>query len=329
MESGGPQRAWLLMAAGENRGHGGNSGYDDQVDAYYSWDSNVPNHKSLAVGDPIALWDKERLLGVSVIEAIDTAHGLKLLNRCPRCNTSRISERKRSQPRYRCMRCHAEFEDPRTEVVEVLEYKARYDAAWTSLDGILDGDEMRSLAVHTGDFNAMRSLDWVAFREALMAKDARSAVDRVTARIDLAWAANSSVPIEIPQGFTHALVRIRRGQQQFRDQLLAAQGSMCALTGGAPARVLEAGHLYSYAQLGTHFKHGGLMLRRDIHRLFDDGSLAVHPSTLRIDVAPGLAKYPQYARLQDERLTVRLHDEQVDWLDKHWQEHRVDAQPSD
>src|SRR5687767_681397 len=44
-------RAWLLMAAGDNRGHGGNSGYDDQIDAYYSWDSNVPNHKNLRVGD--------------------------------------------------------------------------------------------------------------------------------------------------------------------------------------------------------------------------------------------------------------------------------------
>lgn len=329
MESGGPQRAWLLMAAGENRGHGGNSGYDDQIDAYYSWDSNVPNHKSLAVGDPVALWDKERLLGVSVIEAIETWHGQKLLNRCPKCNTTRISERKRSTPRYRCMRCHAEFESPSIEVVEVLEYKARYDAAWTSMDGLFDGDEIRSLAVHTGDFNAMRPLDWAAFRQALIDKDARRAVDRITARVDFAQAIRSDVRVEMPQGFTHALVRVRRGQQQFRDHLLAAQGSMCALTGGAPPRVLEAGHLYSYAQLGTHFTHGGLMLRRDIHRLFDDGFLAVHPTKLRIDVAPGLARYPQYARLQDERLMVRLHDEQVDWLDKHWQEHRVDTQPSD
>jgi hypothetical protein len=26
--------AWLLMAAGDNRQHGGNSGYDDQADVY-------------------------------------------------------------------------------------------------------------------------------------------------------------------------------------------------------------------------------------------------------------------------------------------------------
>ncbi|MBU4336423.1 MAG: HNH endonuclease [Actinobacteria bacterium] len=101
---------------------------------------------------------------------------------------------------------------------------------------------------------------------------------------------------------------------------------MCAFTGDAPPRVLEAGHLYSYARLGTHVEHGGLMLRRDIHRLFDDGLLAVQPSRLRIDVAPALATYPQYARLHDEPLTLRLNDSQVDWLGKHWDEHRADAQ---
>jgi hypothetical protein len=327
MESGVPQRAWLLMAAGDNRGHGGNSGYDDQVDAHYSWDSNVPNHKNLRVGDPIALWDKVRLLGVSVIEEIATSPGMKLLNRCPECDTTRINPRKKAEPRYRCMKCGHEFHTPRAEVVEVVQYRARYDAAWTTMEGLLGERELRPLAVNAGDINAMRPLDWAAFRAVLIAKDAGRAVDRVAARVDISWQPARGVVVELPQGYSRALVRVRRGQQQFREHLLAAQGSVCAFTGGAPARVLEAGHLYSYAQLGTHFKHGGLMLRRDIHRLFDDGLLAVQPSTLRIDVAPGLATYPQYARLHDEPLRLRLREEHVDWLGKHWDEHRVDARP--
>lgn len=315
------------MAAGDNRGHGGNVGYDDQIDAYYSWDSNVPNHRNIRVGDPIALWDKTRLLGTSVIEEISTSAGQKLLNRCPKCNTTRINLRKNAEPRYRCMKCRHEFTTPRPEVVEVLEYRARYDAAWTALDGLLGEREIRSLAVNAGDINAMRPLDWAAFTDALISKDASRAVDRVAARVDTTWRPDLSVRVEFPQGFGHALVRVRRGQRQFREQLLAAQGSLCAFTGGAPARVLEAGHLYSYAQLGTHFEHGGLMLRRDIHRLFDDGLLAVQPSRLRVDVAPGLATYPQYARLHDQPLTLHLRDEQVDWLGRHWDEHRVDTPP--
>ncbi len=320
-----PERAWLLMAAGSDRGHGGNSGYDDQVDAYYSWDSKVANHTRIRVGDPIALWDKTRLLGVSVVEEIESRPGTKELLRCPACGTTRISSRVTVTPRYRCMKCHHEFDVPTAELVEVTQYRARYDAAWTSLEGLLDEREIRSHAVHAGDINAMRPLNWSTFRTALAAKHADIAVDRVTARADVSWGRPDGLPVEMPQGFSRALVRVRRGQRQFRDHLLAAQGNVCAFTGGAPARVLEAGHLYSYAQLGTHVEHGGLMLRRDIHRLFDDGSLAVEPSSLRIDVGTDLADYPQYARLHGEPLTLRVRDTQVEWLGRHWDEHRVDA----
>jgi hypothetical protein len=323
MEPPSPQRAWLLMAAGQDRGHGGNVGYDDLVDAYYSWDSTVPSHRTVAVGDPVALWDKNHLLGVSVIEEIEVSSGLKVHNRCPACRTTRISPRKRAEPRYRCMKCRTEFDVPVPDVAEVTEYRARYDAAWTPLDGILDGATLRSFAVHPGDINAIRPLRWSALCAALVGKDAARAVERISARIDIRWQpTDPEVLVQIPQGFTHALVRVRRGQRQFRDRLLASQGSICAFTGGAPPRVLEAGHLYSYAQLGTHHEHGGLMLRRDIHRLFDDGLLAVQPSRLRIDVAGGLDPYPQYARLHGEPLTVDLKDEQVAWLEKHWDEHR-------
>lgn len=318
-----PQPAWLLMAAGDNRGHGGNAGYDDQHDAYYSWDSNVPNHRNVHVGHPIALWDKERLLGVSVIEEVQASRGPKVLHRCPKCTTTRINERKRAQPRYRCMKCRLTFEDPVIDVVEVDLYRARYDAAWTSLDGLLKEKELRSLAVNAGDINAMRPLDWTAFGNALASKGAAHAVHRVIARADIGWASAPGLHVELAQGFGQELVRVRRGQRQFRQHLLAAQGNACAFTGGAPERVLEAGHLYSYAQLGTHFEHGGLMLRRDIHRLFDDGLLAVEPSRLRIDVAPDLATFSQYGRLHGGQLTLQLRDEHVDWLDKHWREHRL------
>lgn len=66
----------------------------------------------------------------------------------------------------------------------------------------------------------------------------------------------------------------------------------------------------------------GLMLRRDIHRLFDDGALAVEPSRLCVDVSTELETYPQYARLHGNPLTLCLGERQVEWLAKHWQEHR-------
>jgi predicted RNA-binding Zn-ribbon protein involved in translation (DUF1610 family) len=311
------------MAAGENRGHGGNFGYDDELDSYYSWDSKVPNHRNLQVGAPVALWDKERLLGVSVIEEIETSPGYKTQLRCPDCRLTRIQERRTAALRFRCSKCGHEFETPVLEEVAVIRYTARYDAAWTSLNGLLDRHELKPLNTNQGSINSMRQLDWAAFRQALLDKGAGRAVERLTARVpDLSWQPPDGSRVEAIGGFGHAIVRVRRGQRQFRERLLSDHGSTCAFTGDAPARVLEAGHLYSYAQLGTHFKHGGLMLRRDVHRLFDDGSLAVDPTRLRIDVDSELAKYPQYAQLHGEPLTARVHDHQVEWLGKHWEEHR-------
>jgi hypothetical protein len=75
----------------------------------------------------------------------------------------------------------------------------------------------------------------------------------------------------------------------------------------------------------VHHEHGGLLLRRDIHRLFDDGWLAVDPDHFRVDVSDELESYPQYAALHDRRLRTPLHVNQVDWLSRHWAEHRANT----
>ncbi len=320
------------MAAGDNRGHGGNAGYDDQVDAYYSWDSNVPNAKKISPGDVVVLWDKERVLGVSVVEQIDVSRGTKVLNRCPACGTTRIAVRKSATPRYRCMKdgCHAEFNDPSIDVVAVDQYVARYDAAWTSLDGVVDTALVKALAVHRGDFNAMRPLDGAKLRLALGDRHAQRALARIDAReTSMVPLAHAGTAVDFTQGFVHSVVRVRRGQTKFREHILALQGETCAFTGPAPRRALEAGHLYSYARLGEHHAHGGMMLRRDIHRLFDDGLIAVDPGRLVADVSPELERYPQYARLHDAPLSIDVRDDQVDWLARHWNEHRVTPAMSD
>lgn len=313
------------MAAGDDRQHGGNTGYDDQADAYYTWDSTVSNYANIKVGDPVALWDKSRLLGISVIEEITETVKDKLLFRCPvpSCGRASINERRTKQPRYRCQKCGAEFNDPSTEIATVTEYRSRHDAAWSSLDDLLNGDQLRSVCESPKSQLSMRALDWEAFRAAITARGADKALLRIEGRApDFAHPRGDLPGVEFPSGHLQAVVRVRRGQRKFRDRLLARYGPQCAFTGAAPERVLDAGHLYSYARLGQHHEHGGLLLRRDTHRLFDDGSLAVDPATQTIDVADSLESYPQYARLHGEKLQVEIHNAQAAWLDKHWREHR-------
>lgn len=314
MSGQGEVTAWLFMTVGDNRQHGGNAGYDDQADVYYTWDSTVPNHAQIKAGDPIAIWDKEHLLGISVIEEIETEVKEKLLFKCPHCGRAGIKARRSISPKYKCYKCKGEFETPETQKATVTEYRSRHDAAWTSLENLLPGAVLRGLCKRPKSQLSMRSLRWEAFQEAISSKGADRAVERVVQRApDFAF----------PKGHTLEIVRVRRGQSQFRGHLLDAQGQICAFTGRAPARVLEAGHLYSYAELGVHHQHGGLLLRRDIHRLFDDGWLAVHPDSRKVDVANTLEAFPQYASLHDRPLQTNLRDSQVEWLARHWAEHRA------
>ena len=52
----------------------------------------------------------------------------------------------------------------------------------------------------------------------------------------------------------------------------------CAITGERTLPALEAAHIRPYAEGGDHEARNGLLLRRDIHSLFDAGYVTVTPS---------------------------------------------------
>ncbi|NRQ50396.1 HNH endonuclease [Aeromicrobium stalagmiti] len=79
-------------------------------------------------------------------------------------------------------------------------------------------------------------------------------------------------------------IRARRGQAQFRQELLAAYGERCAVTASGARSVLEAAHIEPFAAGGKPHVSNGLLLRSDIHTLFDLGLLRIRPDlTVEID----------------------------------------------
>jgi len=304
--------AWLLLAVGNNRQHGGNDGYDDDPDAYYSWDSTVGNSRFLTVGDAIVLWDKQRSLGASVIERIEVGEEDKILRRCPMCLMAGIKARSTIRPLYKCYKCGEKFDDPDTRIARVETYRSRHDGGWVDLEDVLTGDELRHLAVAPKSQLSVRRLDWTAFESALASKGRSLSTAPVGKRL-----ADPPYGVQV-----EVTVRVRVGQATFRKALLAKQGLRCALTGDAPSAVLDACHLYSFAAMGENCEHGGLLLRRDIRTLFDRGQIAIDPSTNKIDVHPDLAQYPQYASLAGSQPSVTFSAGQLGWVMKHWKQHR-------
>lgn len=83
-------------------------------------------------------------------------------------------------------------------------------------------------------------------------------------------------------------VVMRRGQREFRDALLEAYAGKCAITQCAAIAVLEAAHIVPYGGEHTNRPDNGLLLRSDIHTLFDLGLLWVDPTTMCVEVAEQL-----------------------------------------
>jgi hypothetical protein len=88
----------------------------------------------------------------------------------------------------------------------------------------------------------------------------------------------------------------RRGQQEFRERLLVAYGGRCAITGCDAVEALEAAHIVPYRGDDTNSVQNGLLLRADIHTLFDLGLVGVRPETMEVVVSQKL-KSTTYRKL--------------------------------
>jgi putative restriction endonuclease len=73
------------------------------------------------------------------------------------------------------------------------------------------------------------------------------------------------------------LVRPRLGQGAFRVVVTDDYQRRCAITGEKTLPALDAAHIRPYGDGGEHAPSNGILLRRDIHSLFDAGYVTVSP----------------------------------------------------
>lgn len=106
-----------------------------------------------------------------------------------------------------------------------------------------------------------------------------------------------------------AIVR-REGQPQFRENMLGAYADTCAISGCAVKPLLEAAHIRPY--LGAHSNHvtNGLLLRADLHKLFDLHMFRIDPETLTVHVCDEL-KETEYGRFDKQKLRLPASPEQA------------------
>jgi putative restriction endonuclease len=112
-------------------------------------------------------------------------------------------------------------------------------------------------------------------------------------------------PFELVQGDalrTAALRKDRKSQSAFRLQILQNYSYRCAVVDEPIVELLEAAHIQPYVDERSNHPQNGICLRVDLHRLFDEGLLALSED-FRLQVSPKLAG-TSYATLEGRKISI-------------------------
>ncbi|MDO3627599.1 HNH endonuclease signature motif containing protein [Mucilaginibacter sp. BT774] len=114
--------------------------------------------------------------------------------------------------------------------------------------------------------------------------------------------------------------KIRKGQAALRRKLLSVYSNQCCISMTGPENVLQAAHIEPHFKKGNNHSTNALLLRSDIHDLFDDGLVLIEPFTLKVVIHPCLAG-TVYQELAGRHLLTRADSKQPDneKLKERWQ----------
>lgn len=103
------------------------------------------------------------------------------------------------------------------------------------------------------------------------------------------------------------LIEPRLGQGAFRLAVTDAYQRECAISGGKVLPALEAAHIRDYAEGGNHEVSNGILLRRDIHSVYDAGYITFDDDFHMVvsdTVKTVFNNGQEYRRLHGQRLNV-------------------------
>ncbi|WP_026183917.1 HNH endonuclease [Desulfitobacterium hafniense] len=89
------------------------------------------------------------------------------------------------------------------------------------------------------------------------------------------WAEELGISESSARYGAEQITKPRLGQGAFRVMVTEAYHRRCAVTGEKTLPVLEAAHIKPYSLEGSHETNNGLLLRKDLHTLFDRGYITI------------------------------------------------------
>jgi hypothetical protein len=324
---------WLVYAFADERRYGGNTGYRDVLGSRYEYDSQVQNSHNLKRGDRLVICGQEQVIGLAVAEQIDSSREVKVLRRCPECGRTGIKPRKTRSPRYRCNHGH-EFEEPLDDIIHVVRFVADYGDSFVPLPEGMSKDQIRAfsstpraqLAIRRLDLHLDRlwqTLEGLNHNVGVLAKShSLTRTPRVGLLTDdLVLLESKYVPDGVDaREWALRHIHLRRGQTAFRSALRQRYGDQCMISGCQLMDVVEAAHISPWRGPGDHNPENGLLLRSDLHTLFDLNALGIEPTTLAVRLSPLMLR-SEYGALDGTILQCRAnHGPSVTALTSRWRQ---------
>jgi hypothetical protein len=306
--------AWSLLSLATTA-HGVLA-YPDELGVRYVYDTTVHNGRYVAVGDLAVVRDDRYVFGAGWIDSIEVTSARKIRYRCPDRGSTDFKYRSRQQFAYRCAKCATEFDVRDEEELPVQVFTANYSRTFRLADRPFPVRALDPAYIARSQQNAIRRLDAAVLRPVL---------EEHLVTGEPWWETHVREEEKIPGGHDVGLSKTRVGQQRFREAMLDRFGEACAFTGPQPPGALEAAHLYLYSANPEHDIRGGLLLRCDLHALFDRWLITIDPDSWSIQIAPELKRYPGLADLDGR--SVQL-PEDLRPRRKYIQEHATAARAS-
>ncbi len=275
----------------------------------YTYQTNDRSKKQIAANDILFLRDEKRLLAVAHVQSVSTRESERIVATCPVCGVAKIETRKKRDIPYRCFNGH-QFSVRTEERHPTVVHTAYFAHECLRVTAPIEPLELRPFEATSSRHVKLRLADiagicgYVARRDhnvaPILMTWLRSRTLELTDR-EADTATISPLPAVDESERPFQAIRARRGITSFRDKLINRYGPRCMISGCGVLALLEACHVGKYRGPEDNHPANGILLRSDLHTLFDLDLIGVNPDDAVVAIHPDLAN-TEYAKFAGTRI---------------------------
>jgi len=293
-------KLWILKTKGEKSAFGGNTGYDDNPMSHYAYDTTVKNHDKIKVGDYVLVADKKHIIGYAQIESIKVQHQVrKIRYSCPICGINEFYFRKKLDMPYRCRNKH-EFAKRTEREIIVDNFTAFYGDSFVKWEASTSVKALDNFYIKRNKYYSIQAanIDFLEtrLREVEVHNAEYTEISKVQKIVDV-----TVIPDYIHKNiderhFKLRELKLRAGQLKFKNDLIDIYGPVCMISEIFIPVTIQASHIIPYRGKRDNNPRNGLLLRADLHLLYDSDLIGINPITFEIKLHPEIRKsyYEQY-----------------------------------